>query len=159
MDRTRRQHVLVLKIPPIVLVGFTATLMWLVSLAAPSFPLSIPAKNLCMGVLVSTGAIISGLGVASFRRAKTTVNPMKPESSCVLVDSGIYGLTRNPMYLGFCLGLLGWAVFLSNFFAFLLLPAFMLYMNRFQIEPEEKILAATFGQPFIDYKTKVRRWL
>jgi protein-S-isoprenylcysteine O-methyltransferase Ste14 len=97
--------------------------------------------------------------VVSFRRARTTVNPTKPESSSVLVDSGIYRLTRNPMYLGFSLGLSGWAVMLSNMFAFLLLPIFILYMDRFQIEPEEKALAAIFGRQFAVYKTRVRRWL
>lgn len=63
------------------------------------------------------------------------------------------------MYLGFLVVLIGWAIFLSNFVAFLLLPAFIFYMNRFQIEPEEKALFALFGKSFVDYKTKVRRWL
>jgi len=84
---------------------------------------------------------------------------MKPQSSSVLVVSGVYKLTRNPMYLGFLLVLLGWAVFLSNVLAFLLLQAFIAYMNRFQIEPEERALASLFGQDFADYKSRVRRWL
>lgn len=159
MDRSRRQHVLELKIPPVVIGVFTATLMWIASFATPSFAFVIPARSLCAAVLMLSGAITSGLGVASFRRAGTTVNPMKPGSSSVLVDSGVYRLTRNPMYLGFLLVLLGWGIFLSNIFAILLLPAFILYMNRFQIEPEEKALAAAFGQRFVAYKTTVRRWL
>lgn len=158
-DRNRCQHVLELKIPPVVLGAFIAALMWIASSAASPFAFVIPARSLCTAVLVLTGVIISGLGVVSFRRAGTTVNPFKPGSSFVLVDSGIYRLTRNPMYLGFFLGLLGWAVFLSNIVAFLLLPAFIIYMNRFQIEPEEKALAVTFGQPFVAYKARVRRWL
>ena len=84
---------------------------------------------------------------------------MKPGSASVLVDGGIYRLTRNPMYLGFFVVLLGWAIFLSNIVAFLLLPAFIFYMNRFQIEPEEKALVGLFGQTFVAYKTRVRRWL
>ena len=68
-------------------------------------------------------------------------------------------MTRNPMYLGFLLVLLGWAIYLSNVLAFLLLPAFILYMNRFQIYPEEKALASLFGEEFASYKSRVRRWL
>ena len=84
---------------------------------------------------------------------------MQPESASALVVSGIYRLTRNPMYLGFLLILLGWALFLSNGLAVLAVPAFVFYMNRFQIEPEERALAAIFGAEFVAYKSHVRRWL
>jgi protein-S-isoprenylcysteine O-methyltransferase Ste14 len=159
MNRSGRQHVLELKIPPVVTGALTATLMWFASSAMPATAFVIPGRSWGAAVTMITGATISGLGVTSFRRAKTTVNPMKPGSSSVLVDSGIYRLTRNPMYLGFLLVLLGWAIFLSNIFAFLLLPVFIFYMNRFQIEPEEKALVALFGQTYVTYKTRVRRWL
>jgi protein-S-isoprenylcysteine O-methyltransferase Ste14 len=75
------------------------------------------------------------------------------------VISGIYKLSRNPMYLGFLLVLVGWAVFLSNALAFVFVPAFIFYMNRFQIDPEEKALVGKFGQEFVDYKSRVRQWL
>ena len=159
MNRNDRLHVLELKIPPAVLVAFTGALMWLASAATSATALVIPGRSLGAAILMLTGVIIAGLGVASFRRAKTTVNPMKPASASVLVDGGIYRLTRNPMYLGFLVVLIGWAVFLSNLVALLPLPAFVFYMNRFQIEPEEKALAALFGQSFVAYKTRVRRWL
>jgi protein-S-isoprenylcysteine O-methyltransferase Ste14 len=106
------------------------------------------------------GAVVCALGVAAFRRARTTVNPMKPSSSSALVVSGIYHRTRNPMYLGFALVLLGcWVVFSSNALGFTLLPAFVLYMNRFQIMPEERALEARFGREFVDYTRRVRRWI
>lgn len=159
MDGNRRQHQLELKVPPALLGAVTATLMWIVSSITPAFAFVLPARSLCTAVLALTGAIISLLGVSSFRRAGTTVNPMKPESASALVNSGIYGLTRNPMYLGFLLVLIAWGEFLSNVFAFLPLLSFLIYMNHFQIDPEERALAAAFGQSFLDYKTKVRRWL
>ena len=159
MDSNRRQHPLELKVPPVLIGAVTWALMWILSSATPSFAFVLPARSWCTAVLVLAGAIISLLGVASFRRAGTTVNPMKPASASTLVNLGIYQMTRNPMYLGFLLVLVAWGVFLSNIFAFLPLPAFILYMNRFQIEPEERALAAAFGQPFLAYKTKVRRWL
>jgi protein-S-isoprenylcysteine O-methyltransferase Ste14 len=97
--------------------------------------------------------------VVAFRRAGTTVNPMKPESSSSLVVSGIYAFTRNPMYLGFLFALLAWAIYLSHPAAFLVLPLFVWYMNRFQIEPEERALASLFGEAFTTYAARVRRWL
>jgi protein-S-isoprenylcysteine O-methyltransferase Ste14 len=152
-------HVLELKIPPLALVLFIGVLMWLAAWAIPAFDIKIPARYPLSVSLAVAGAVISGLGVASFRRAGTTVNPLKPDSSTALVASGVYTLTRNPMYLGFLLLLLGWGIFLSNALAFLLLPAFILYMNRFQISPEEKALASLFGEEFVSYASRVRRWL
>jgi len=105
------------------------------------------------------GALTCLAGVRYFRRAKTTVNPMKPESASALVASGIYRYSRNPMYLGFLLMLLGWALWLSNASALLLLPAFVLYMNRFQICPEERALLSLFGPDYMQYRARVRRWL
>jgi protein-S-isoprenylcysteine O-methyltransferase Ste14 len=136
-----------------------AALMWIVSWTVPAFRFLIPARHFLAVSLAIAGAAISALGVAAFWRARTTVNPMKPESSSYLVVLGVYTLTRNPMYLGFLLALAGWAIFLSNGLAFLLLPAFIFYMNRFQIEPEERVLTALFGSDFVAYKSRVRRWL
>ncbi len=152
-------QVLELKIPPVALILFISVLMWLASWAMPAFGFEFPSRDVLSVSMAVAGAIISGLGIASFRRARTTVNPMKPDSTSSLVVSGIYRLTRNPMYLGFLLVLLGWAVFLSNVLVFLFLPAFIVYMNRFQIEPEEKALHSLFGQQFVTYTSRVRRWL
>ena len=148
-----------LKVPPLALVLFMAALMWLVTWAMPAFSVMFPGRYPVSVSVAIAGAVISGLAVVSFRRARTTVNPMRPDSSSSLVVSGIYALTRNPMYLGFLLVLLGWAMFLSNVLAFLLVPAFIFYMNRFQIEPEERALVTLFGEEFVSYMSRVRRWL
>jgi protein-S-isoprenylcysteine O-methyltransferase Ste14 len=148
-----------LKIPPLVVVLVTVILMWLVARAAPQFGFLVPAHDFAAMSFAFAGFVTSALGVVSFRRAGTTTNPLKPESSSALVVSGIYKLTRNPMYLGFLLAQLGWAIFLSNVLAFLILPLFVLYINRFQIKPEERTLTALFGQDFAAYKASVRRWL
>jgi protein-S-isoprenylcysteine O-methyltransferase Ste14 len=148
-----------LKVPPPVVGLSMAILMWLTAKKAPALGLVLPQRiGLVLGLLVA-GVCVSVLGVASFRRARTTVNPLKPERASCLVVSGIYRYTRNPMYLGLLLVLLGWAFFLSNALAFIFLPAFILYMNRFQIAPEERVLASVFGQEFTAYLSKVRRWL
>ena len=84
---------------------------------------------------------------------------MRPDSTSSLVVSGIYKYTRNPMYLGFLLVLLGWATFLSNITALALLPVFVVYMNRFQIGPEERALGSLFAQEYKAYHARVRRWI
>jgi protein-S-isoprenylcysteine O-methyltransferase Ste14 len=152
-------HSLELKVPPLAFVLFIALLMWLVSWTVPQLGFDFPGRVLIAVAVALAGIIIAVLGVASFRQAKTTINPMKPESSSFLVVSGVYGFTRNPMYLGVLLILAGWAVFLSNLLAFLLLPAYVIYMNRFQIEPEERALGSKFPEKFAVYERRVRRWL
>ena len=152
-------HALKLKIPPFAVAVLVAALMWLVTWAVAACRIAIPARKLLAAGFAVAGVVMIALGVASLRRAETTVNPMKPDTASSLVLSGVYRVTRNPMYLGFLLLLAGWASFLSNALAFLLLPTFVFYMNYFQIEPEERALASRFGQPFVDYKSRVRRWL
>ena len=148
-----------LKVPPLLTGCIAAALTWLISKTLPQFQVSVPARNLLAGSVSIVGGIVGAVGVYSFRRARTTVNPMKPASTTCLVMSGIYRISRNPMYLGFFLLLTGLAIFLSNVIAIVILPLFILYMNRFQIEPEERVLTYLFGQEFVDYKLRVRRWL
>lgn len=136
-----------------------AALMWCASSATPAFDFRFPATFLSSVSLALLGAVTCLSGVVSFRRATTTVNPMKPDSTSSLVVSAIYKYTRNPMYLGFLLVLHGWAIFLSNFVALVLLPAFAVYMNRFHIGPEEPALASLFAHEYPVYHARVRRWV
>jgi protein-S-isoprenylcysteine O-methyltransferase Ste14 len=136
-----------------------AAMMWAGSVAAPELAFRFPANSLFSVALALTGALTCLAGVRSFRRVKTTVNPMNPESTSSLVMSGIYRYSRNPMYLGFLLILLGWSAFLANVLALLLAPAFVLFMNRFQICPEERVLTRRFAHPYAEYRARVRRWL
>lgn len=147
-----------LKVPPVALVLLTGAVMGFLSAAAPSLAWQSPYGPALAFVLGVAGAVVAVLGVASFRRAGTTVNPTRPQATSSLVSSGVNGFSRNPMYLGFLLVLVGWAVFLSNVLAFVPVPAFVAYMNRFQIAPEERALEALFGTEFTAYKRKVRRW-
>ena len=152
-------HHLELKVPPPAVTAIAAVLMWLLTRAAPQMKYTFSGSDFCAAGLAIAGICIAALGVISFLRAKTTVNPMRPGTSTYLVVSGIYRLTRNPMYLGLLLILFGWSVFLSNVLAFLLLPAFVLYINRFQIAPEERALDVLFGEEFRAYRSRTRRWL
>lgn len=148
-----------LKIPPVALVLCTALLMWVVARFLPVGDVQFPARIFFASACAAAGAVTSGLGVTAFRRARTTVNPTKPGAASALVQSGIYSLTRNPMYLGFLLILCGWAVYLRNAFVIPFLPMFILYMNRFQIQPEERALTKSFGATFTGYAARVRRWI
>jgi protein-S-isoprenylcysteine O-methyltransferase Ste14 len=148
-----------LKIPPLVLVLLTGALMWLSSWIAPAFGFVIGMRDFIAVAIALVGATTSILGIISFRRAGTTVNPLTPAASSSLVRSGIYTFSRNPMYLGFVIVLLGWGIYLSNALSLLFIPPFVIYMNRFQIEPEEDALRSRFGQEFDRYVRQVRRWL
>lgn len=148
-----------LKVPPVVVVAVAALLMWAVAWVLPSLDLHLPGRVPAAITAVLIGLLISVAGVVEFRRAGTTVNPLKPEAASSLVAGGIYRLTRNPMYLGFALALFGWGSFLSNPASLAVLFVFVGYMNRFQIVPEERALESLFGEEFAAYRSKVRRWL
>lgn len=152
-------QVLELKIPPPVVALLVAVSMWFARRYAPSLSLIIPWRPAVAFAFIIMGIALALAGVLAFRKAKTTVNPTKPEATSTVVATGIYGFTRNPMYLGMLLVLAGWAVFLANAVSFLLLPMFVLYMNRFQIGPEERVLSEHFGSEYSAYMQSVRRWL
>ncbi|BFU91632.1 MAG: hypothetical protein NTAFB01_28190 [Nitrospira sp.] len=151
-------NALELKVPPLALVFLFGALMWLVS-AYSTFTIALPGRSAFALILYTGGSAIVLVGILTFRLMKTTVNPLTPEATTTMVTSGIYRLTRNPMYMGFLLILAGWAINLSHLLAFAFLPLFVWYMNRFQILPEERALASKFSEPFTRYKRSVRRWL
>ena len=148
-----------LRIPPPVVALLIAAAMWGISLVTPLAEVPARIRLITAIVIALLGVATAISGVVAFRRAKTTLNPLKPETSSSLVTSGIYRLTRNPMYLGLALALLAWTVFLSSAWALPGLPAFALYMNRFHIAPEERVLSDMFGGAYTPYQGKVRRWL
>lgn len=151
-------QVLELKIPPVVLVALFALAMWLVAQWLP--PVALPALwgQALAGVLIGAGIVVALAGVLAFRRANTTVDPRVPQQTTSLVIRGIYRYSRNPMYLGFLLLLAALACYLMSLAAMALLPLFVLYMNRWQIAPEERHLLEKFGAEYQFYTKQVRRW-
>jgi len=147
-----------LKIPPMLMLSLIAALMWSVSQLVPAAEFHLPARRLIALGFAVIGVGVAIAGVVSFRMAKTTVNPVKPQDASMLVVSGVYRFTRNPMYLGSLFLLIGWGAFLANFAAVVLVPSLVLYLNRFQIGPEERALTSLFPE-FSIYRAKVRRWL
>ena len=148
-----------LKIPPVTQLAVLAVAMWGTTLVVAPLAFPLVGRIGAAVLLCFFGVALCLAGVAAFRREKTTVNPTRPARASSLVCKGIYGVTRNPMYLGFLLILLGLAAYLANGVSLIGPLAFVLYMNRFQITPEERALTKIFGQTFTDYQSRVRRWL
>jgi protein-S-isoprenylcysteine O-methyltransferase Ste14 len=147
------------RIPPPLVALTMALAMWA---SMPSAPVSEAGSKPIIAialVLAACGGLLAASGFQAFGRAKTTINPTKIEEASSLVITGIYGYTRNPMYLGLAALLFAWAIYLANPWAALGPIAFILFITRFQIIPEERVLKAKFGKGYTAYQEKVRRWL
>jgi len=99
------------------------------------------------------------VALIAFARARTTVNPVEPEQAKTLVTTGLYRISRNPMYLAMALILLGSALRLSNIGVFIAPALFVWSITMFQIKPEERALQSIFGEDFTAYRQQTRRWL
>lgn len=148
-----------LKVPPPVVALVTAVLMWLASSLASPAQIPFGARVSLAAVLFLVGLAFGIPAMVTFRRAKTTMNPMTPNTTSSLVTHGVFHITRNPMYVSLVMYLLAWAVYLSSWLALAFLPVFVLYISRFQIRPEERALESLFGEAYTAYKQKVPRWL
>ncbi len=148
-----------LKIPPPIYAISIALIMWLLSRYFPVVQLiTSPWNNLGIALMLLAGLLdLSSLYL--FFKKRTTPNPMKPEFTTGLVMNGLYKISRNPMYLGLLTILFGFAIYLGNLTSFLVLPAFYFVITEMQIKPEERMLEEKFGEQYLDYKSKVRRWL
>jgi len=144
------------RIPPPIVAACIAAAMLSLAWVVPA--LDFPVPSVLAFPVAGVGALLDAIALVHFLRRRTTVNPLKPESASALVTGGIYRLTRNPMYLGLATLLLAWAIYLGNLAALAGVPLFILYMNRFQIAPEERALEARFGAEYIAYRARVRRW-
>jgi protein-S-isoprenylcysteine O-methyltransferase Ste14 len=148
-----------LKIPPPIFALIVGVLMWTATKLPPAVQPPGSWRFFLVGGLFILALSTAGRGIAAFRRAQTTANPLDPDQASKIVSTGIYGRTRNPMYLGLTVLLTGWAVWLWSPWGALGPVLFFLYMTRFQIMPEERALTAKFGQEYLTYRQQVRRWL
>ena len=152
-------NALELKVPPPVVALVVALLMWGCASLTPSADVPLVWRVSFGLALFAAGLALRLAAQWSFVQAGTTVNPLDPSRSSAFVSRGVYRFSRNPMYLGRVLQLLGWAAFLANPAAVLLVPLYVLYVTRFQIVPEERALSAQFGGEYARYIQTVRRWL
>ncbi len=148
-----------LKIPPPIYFALFATMMWLASQYFPLYSV-IPENKRWIGYLIIAVFLIFDIwSILLFFIKKTTINPMKPKNTETLVVAGLYRISRNPMYVGLAFILFGWAIHLGALSAFLLLPFFVIVITFMQILPEEQILEQKFGDSYLTYKKRVRRWI
>ena len=147
------------KIPPPAVMALLGIAAFGAARLLTGLSFELPLHVLVAVALAFVGLALNVLPKLAFRRAGTTVNPLRPASTTHLITSGIYRYTRNPMYLGHSMILLGWALYLHNAAALVTVPAFMLYITRFQIQPEERYLSARFPDAYAAFCRQVSRWL
>ncbi|MBY0423628.1 MAG: isoprenylcysteine carboxylmethyltransferase family protein [Parvularculaceae bacterium] len=144
--------------PPIILLLFGAA-MYAGARYAPTAPFDFPGRTALGAALALIGLATTAVAVGLFRRARTTVNPLAPSNAERLVVGGVYRLTRNPMYLGMLIVLLGLFFLFAEGLNIILPALFVITLTELQIKPEEKALEAKFGEDYRAYKKRVRRWL
>jgi len=121
-------------------------------------PFAVPPVVKYIGFGLVVIGFLFGLAAAlNFRRARTTLDPYHPVSS--IVTSGVYGFSRNPIYLGFLLMVIGIPLNAGTYWGIILAPIFILLCNKLVIEHEEAYLEKRFGETYTSYKSRVRRWL
>ncbi|MGI9221016.1 MAG: methyltransferase family protein [Woeseiaceae bacterium] len=147
------------KIPPPIILALSGIAAWFVAKSEYAFTVDIPYALVPAVILAAAGFYVAGTALRQFKSAETTVNPLQPDAASSLVDAGIFSRTRNPMYLGLLLVLSGWVIWLQSAGNFLVLVLFVLYINELQIKPEEAALRKLFGQAYVDYCKRVRRWV
>ncbi len=148
-----------MKIPPPIYAIASVALMWFLNKYYPVLETGQRWPVIVGGLLILVGVLIDLLAIVQFRQARTTINPLKPESSSSLVTSGFYAYSRNPMYAAMLVCLIGVTLLFRSLTPLLVLPLFILVVTLFQIIPEEKALANIFGDEFEYYKRNVPRWL
>ncbi len=147
------------RIPPPILLVLVAGLMLAAGSYLPPSPFPDGPRTALSAILFVLAAVFGAPAVRAFARAGTTINPVDVGRASKLVTTGIYGISRNPMYVSMALLLLSLAAWLGQP-ALLLGPlGFVLFITRFQIIPEERAMAKLFGEGYETYRTRVRRWV
>ena len=147
------------RIPPPLVMMLLGAMAWTWAHYFPTLSFRLPFHTGMATAVAVAGLALNGLPKVAFGRAGTTVNPLRPGAATHLVTSGVYRYSRNPMYLGQAVILFGWGIYLHNVLGFLAIPAFVLYISRLQIVPEERHLLARFGDEYTRFCQQSPRWL
>lgn len=142
-------------LPPVWLVAFLA-LTWAQARFFPT-PFPQPLGRDIGALAVVVGILVTIAAALQFRRHRTSVIPHQTPSA--LITTGVYGRSRNPIYLADVLFLTGFALWTGALLGLALVPVLVAVLTRRFIEPEERRLASTFGQAYTDYAAATRRWL
>ena len=144
---------------PVVLVALFILAMFILDSMSSGYSFALPQALFLSVVTFAVGVLIIVLGGFSFKKVNTTVNPMRPEQATRLVTTGIYRVSRNPMYIGFLMWLIAGVIIIGNIINIFLLPVFVVLANKLYIYPEEVALEKLFHDEYAEYKKRVRRWI
>ena len=145
------------RIPPPLI---TMSCVLVIFLSKSIFPSFVFPFKLEIGIGFSIlGLSLLILSVKSFIKNNTTINPLNLKKSTYLVTNGLFRFSRNPMYLGMLLFLVGTSIILNIIGGLIISVLFIFYMNFFQIMPEEIALENLFGKDYRNYRKNVRRWI
>ena len=122
-------------------------------------PIKFPNTKIISGLIFLLGLFTAIFAILLFKKDKTTVNPIDPEETTTLVTTGIFSITRNPMYLGLFFLISSTVLFFGSWLGIIILVIFVWYINKFQIIPEEQAMEKLFGKKYNEYKKNVRRWI
>ncbi len=143
--------------PPLVMLVF-GVLMYIMAKILPFGEFDFFGRRPLKYALWGLGFVVMLVALVQFRIKKTTTNPLEPKKASQLVVSGIFSYSRNPMYLGMLLLLIGFGLQLGNAFNTITAAGFVYFMNHFQIKFEEEALTTLFGKDYTLYCKAVRRW-
>ena len=145
------------KIPPPILALIMIAIIYLSSFIVETFTFSYQTVLSVLVVVVGLGCALPSFRL--FAKNKTTISPFTPSETTALVTAGMYRYSRNPMYLGLVLLNIAATIFFGTWFGIIIAATFIFLLNLLQIIPEEEALLDIFGEEYIEYKKKVRRWI
>lgn len=147
------------RIPPPVLMLAAAVLMWILNRWLPLVRWIAPPWNQFGSAVAAIGLLIGVAAVVRMHQAHTTTSPMDPGKASRLVTDGVFRISRNPIYLGMELLLIGWAIWLGGASPWIIPPLFAVVITAVQIIPEEQALGHRFGEAYRAYRKSVARWI
>jgi len=145
-------------IPPVQLL-ISSALMVSLTILFPQYNFDLQLSLPITVLLILIASSIGILALYDFHKHQTTFHPHTPEKTSTVVDTGVFALSRNPMYISLVIILLALGIFLQNYSSFIIIPLFIWYITRFQIIPEERMLDKLFPDDYQAYCQKVKRWV
>jgi len=146
-------------IPPPVIALLAVILLVLIDWSVPGLSYRLPAQVAGGVALCLAGAAVTALSARRFFATGTTIRPDTPDKATTLVTTGLFRISRNPMYLGMALFIAGAGLWLGTVLTVVVLAGFVGIINRWQILPEERALGGIFGEDHAAYMRRVRRWI
>ena len=141
--------------PPIVTIVF----LFVIFFTKDLFRFSVTLPTSLGFIIILVGLTIIFIAARQFKAVNTTINPIKPENASVLVNNGIFSYSRNPMYLGMLLIIIGFSIIHNLMAVIVIMPLWVIYITNFQIIPEEEAMKILFKEDFLNYCKKTRRWI